>query len=65
MGDVGNLSTAENVVEKTISVFGRIDSLIVNHGVLDPVSRVADANIEEWKRSFDVGVFGVVDLVSS
>lgn len=62
-GDLGNLATAKAVVEKAVSAFGRIDSLIVNHGVLDPVSKVADANMEEWKTSFDIGFFGVVALV--
>lgn len=62
-GDLGNLATVKAVVEKAVSAFGRIDSLIVNHGVLDPVSKIADANIEEWKTSFDIGFFGVVALV--
>lgn len=62
-GDLGNLATARAVAEKAVSAFGRIDSLIINHGVLDPVSKVADANMEEWKTSFDIGFFGVVALV--
>lgn len=64
-GDLGNLATAKAVVERAVSAFGRIDSLIVNHGVLDPVSKVADANVDEWKTSFDIGFFGVVALVIS
>lgn len=64
-GDLKNPATAKAAVEKAISVFGKIDSLIVNHGVLDPVSKVADADVEEWRRSFDIGFFGVVTLVCS
>lgn len=65
MGDLGNPATARAAVEKAISVFGKIDSLIISHGVLDPVSKISDANIEEWRRSFDIGFFSAVDLVSS
>lgn len=50
-------------MEKAVAVFGRVDSLIVNHAVLDPVSKVADADIEEWRRSFDINFFGAVALV--
>ncbi|KAL0636008.1 hypothetical protein Q9L58_005037 [Maublancomyces gigas] len=62
-GDLGNPATARAAVEKAVSVFGRIDSLIINHGVLDPVSKISDANVEEWRRSFDIGFFSAVDLV--
>lgn len=63
-GDLGNPATARAAVEKAVSVFGKIDSLIICHGVLDPVSKISDANVEEWRRSFDIGFFSAVDLVS-
>lgn len=37
--------------------------MIVNHGVLDPVARIADADVDAWRSAFDVGFFGVVALV--
>ena len=43
--------------------WGRIDSLIVNHGTLDPVKKVADSSAEEWRKGFDVNVFSAVGMV--
>jgi len=31
--------------------------------VLEPVQRVADADIKEWRRAFDVNFFAAVALV--
>jgi NAD(P)-dependent dehydrogenase (short-subunit alcohol dehydrogenase family) len=42
---------------------GRIDAVILNHGVLDPVAKVADADLEAWKKNFDINFFGCVGLV--
>lgn len=43
--------------------WGRLDALIVNHGALDPVKKVGEATVEEWRRAFDGNVFGGVALV--
>lgn len=45
-------------------VLGRLDALIVNHGTLNPVKRVADSTPKEWRSAFDVNVFSAVGLVS-
>jgi NAD(P)-dependent dehydrogenase (short-subunit alcohol dehydrogenase family) len=44
--------------------WGRVDSLIVNHGTLDPVKKVGESSVEEWREGFDVNVFSAVGLVS-
>ena len=41
-----------------------MDALIVNHGTLEPVVKVADGGREEWERGFGVNVFGAVGMVS-
>lgn len=43
---------------------GKLDGLVLNHGVLDPVSKVEDANVEEWKEGFMINFFSGVALVS-
>ena len=42
----------------------RLDGVIVNHGILDPVKRVANVEAEEWRNLFDVNVFSAIALVS-
>ena len=43
--------------------WGRLDSVIVNHGTLDPVKKVAETSAEEWKKGFEINVFSAVGLV--
>jgi NAD(P)-dependent dehydrogenase (short-subunit alcohol dehydrogenase family) len=63
-GDLSDFSLAAKAVEIANDRWGRLDSLIVNHGSLDPVKKVADTTPEEWRTGFDVNVFSAVGLVS-
>jgi len=62
-GDVSDFSLAKKAVELALDRWGRLDALIVNHGTLDPVKKVADSSPEEWRSAFDVNVFSAVGLV--
>ncbi|KAF2115796.1 short chain dehydrogenase-like protein [Lophiotrema nucula] len=64
-GDLSDTSIAAKSVELAISRWGRLDSLIVNHGTLDPVKTVADASVEDWKKGFDTNVFSAIALVQA
>ncbi|KAI5809293.1 short-chain dehydrogenase [Pyronema omphalodes] len=44
---------------------GRLDALVLNHGVLDPVSKVQDADVREWKMGFMVNFFSGVALTQA
>ncbi|MCJ1281379.1 hypothetical protein MMC26_000698 [Xylographa opegraphella] len=59
-GDMANFDLAAKAVELTNKEFGRIDGLIINHGVLAPVTQVVDSNPEHWKQNFDVNFFSAV-----
>lgn len=61
--DVGVPGAAAEIAAAVLAAYGRLDAIVVNHGVLDPVARLVDADVGEWRRAFDVNVFGVVDLV--
>ena len=63
VGDMGDTSFGQKIVDHALQRWGRIDGLIVNHGTLDPIDRIRDVHIQQWKRAFDVNVFGVVGLV--
>jgi NADP-dependent 3-hydroxy acid dehydrogenase YdfG len=57
-------SLPEKAVALANERWGRLDSLIINHGTLDPVKKVADSSAEEWRKGFDVNVFSAVGMVS-
>ena len=59
-GDMSDASLPEKAVALANEKWGRLDSLIINHGSLDPVKKVADTSAEEWRKGFDVNVFSAV-----
>lgn len=63
-GDLSDFSYAKKAVELATSAFGQLDGLILNHGILDPVTRMVDANAKEWSKNFDTNFFSVVAFVS-
>lgn len=64
VGDVSKKSTSEKAVKTAIESFGKLDSVIANAGVLDPVSQIVDADTDKWRKLYDINLFGVVDLVA-
>ncbi len=56
--------TAWKVKELAILTFGRIDGVVVNHGVLSPMTRLENASVEEWKKLYDANFFSALALVS-
>lgn len=46
-GDLGDLSLGQRVVDLALKRWGRLDGVVINHGKLEPVERIADAHIDE------------------
>ena len=63
-GNIANAHIAYNILEAATENFGRVDGLIINHATLEPVVRIADSRVEDWKKCFDVNFFGAISLVS-
>jgi hypothetical protein len=64
-GDVADPGIAKKAVGLAVERWGRLDGLVVNHGTLDPVKKISDGSVEEWRKAFDVNVFSAVGLVSN
>lgn len=45
-----------------VKTFGKVDGLIINHGVLAP-KKLADVSLEEFKEVYDVNVFSYLATV--
>ena len=58
-------SLPKKAVNRVQERWGRIDSLIINHGTLDPVKKIAESSASEWRTAFDINVFSAVGLVNS
>lgn len=68
--DLSTPSGPSEAVKETIDTYGRLDGLILNHAVLDPVERIADTSgnigtdgLDAWRKTFDVNFFSIVALV--
>jgi len=63
--DLSVTSSASTAANECLAAWGRIDTLIVNHGTLSPVTRIASASVTAWREAFDTNFFSVVGLVQS
>ena len=55
---------SQKATQLAIKKWGRLDGVVINHGALSPMARLADASIEEWKTLYDVNFFSALALVS-
>ncbi|KAL8804779.1 MAG: hypothetical protein Q9182_002371 [Xanthomendoza sp. 2 TL-2023] len=60
-----DFSLAEKSVEIANKDFGRLDGLVLNHGVMVPVSRIVDSDPNTWRQCFDVNFFSLVALTKA
>lgn len=57
--DVTDPESVDAMVKTVTAQKGRIDVLVNNSGVGGPSGRLWEADVEEWKSTFEVNVFGV------
>ncbi|KAK4102687.1 NAD(P)-binding protein [Parathielavia hyrcaniae] len=60
--DMTLTDTAWRATELAILTFGRIDGVVVNHGVLSPMARIENASVEDWKKLYDANFFSALAL---
>ena len=63
--DISNREDVERLVDATVKRFGRIDGLINSAYIPGAFTDVVDADLDEWRRTFDVNLFGTVGLCQS
>lgn len=61
--DVANWTEAANAVARTIEVFGRVDILMNNAGLIEPITRVENADPLAWGKVVDVNVKGAFHML--
>ena len=62
-GDVADYDSARRAVRLAVDEWGRVDGLVLNHGTLAPVARVADSSAEGWEKGFRVNFLSCVEFV--
>ncbi|KAH7037515.1 short-chain dehydrogenase [Microdochium trichocladiopsis] len=61
--DLADFSTASSIIQATVKAFGKVDGIVVNHGVLAPITKISESSAEEWRRCYDINVFSAVALM--
>lgn len=62
--DVSNRVTTAEMFEKLEALNIQINVLICNAGVIGPISKFLESNFGEWEESFNVNLYGTMNLVS-
>ncbi|EGF77295.1 hypothetical protein BATDEDRAFT_35997 [Batrachochytrium dendrobatidis JAM81] len=61
--DLSISGEASNAVDACVAAFGTINTVVHNAGVLEPLSKVADADLDKWRSLMQVNVFAGVEMV--
>ncbi|AJR51927.1 Irc24p [Saccharomyces cerevisiae YJM1460] len=66
--DITDRSRMEALVEEIRQKHGKLDGIVANAGMLEPVKSISQSNsehdIKQWERLFDVNFFSIVSLVA-
>ena len=57
--DVADWASVAGAMKAVTARWGRVDVLINNSGVIEPIARIADAGAEDWGRAIDINLKGV------
>jgi NAD(P)-dependent dehydrogenase (short-subunit alcohol dehydrogenase family) len=56
--DISDAGACRAAVLKTLDRFGKLDALVNNAGIIEPIAPVASADIERWQYNIAVNLFG-------
>ncbi|MDQ7029490.1 MAG: SDR family NAD(P)-dependent oxidoreductase [Ardenticatenia bacterium] len=55
-GDVSDAEFCHRVVDQAVTTFGHLDALVNNAAVLEPIARVAEADVVAWRYAVEVNL---------
>ncbi len=61
--DVSDYAAFAALVEETRAKFGRLDVLVNNAGILEPLAHIVDSDPAEWARNIQVNLIGAFNAV--
>lgn len=57
--DVAHPQEVHSLIDKALAETGRLDLLVNNAGLIDPIARLAESDVEAWGKIVDVNLKGV------
>ena len=61
--DITQKDVASDTIQEILTKHGRLDSLVLNAGTLDPVTSIEDASVDAWRQAFEVNLFANIPLI--
>ena len=63
--DVSNYETTRQMVESLLESNVNIDVLICNAGVIGPINKFLESDLQVWREAFDINLHGTINLIIS
>jgi 3-oxoacyl-[acyl-carrier protein] reductase len=61
--DVSDWHAVQRLTEATLNRFGKVDVLVNNAGVIDPIVRIADGDPRAWARGIEINLIGAYNAI--
>ncbi|TFB01091.1 putative oxidoreductase [Trichoderma ghanense] len=63
-GDITSSGIAEKLVDLAVASFGRLDGVVINHGILEP-AKLASASMDDIRRHYEINFFSYVAMAKA
>lgn len=64
-GDISDTAVAQQLIEQSIARFGRLDALVNNAGMIEPIAAIADADTAVMAQNLAVNLLGPMALTQA
>lgn len=61
--DVSDYNQVNSAIAQTIMKFGKIDIVVNNAGLIDPIGHIAEIDPQDWGKVIDVNVKGIFNML--
>jgi len=65
MADISNPDACRSAVELTLDRFGRIDALVNNAGIIQPISSITRSEPDSWRYNIEVNLMGPFYMIQA
>ncbi|KAJ5343583.1 hypothetical protein N7541_008296 [Penicillium brevicompactum] len=59
-GDLADFAIAKKAVDTATVTFGKLDGMVLNHGILGQVGKISEADPQQWREGFEINFMSLV-----